>query len=728
MNKNCLELKGNGCSLDYFEKNAYFHGKLMTARDMLAEQKMHEAKLYTVNRFVLGDGLICGLETDKLRVDNGKLMVNINPGIGIDCCGRLVVVKGTGAVVTKEVKQIEEESGADYPEPMYLYVRYKECLKEAVPITGVEDACEEKCCYNHILEVFDVVYSTNPPGLSMPPDVNFPSKSEYDSDKKKALLKIAQDYYSQYLKSGCNDCTEHLIFLGVFKIDGEDKWELDETTKDYLKVGYTNKMLYDIIASHATNFGNPHEVTAEQVGALVSIDGVRNDGGDVDLIAKSGSAIEITPNDKNNSITIGENHSDDTENPHKVTAELAGALVSIDGVRNDGGDVDLIAESGSAIVITPDDGNNSITIGEKHSNDTENPHKVTAEQAGALVSIDGVHNDGGDVDLIAESGSAIVITPNDGNNSITIGEKHSNDIKNPHKVTAVQAGALASINSINNVHSNLDIVSSDGTISITNVNSDINLTLANALQDKISDLEDQVGSMQRYLMDKSLKYKLKAFSEVKERFGSMSAEKIVVLVKEALDNRIYTKPDEYLEVLKKMASVEKAVSEDIIKKVTEESYEKYMLSVKELAVAIRTGNVSMVAVAQDEVCEMAEWLESIEMIVVPDVVEIHIDQARKVIIGSGLAVGQVTEKFGDLEPGTVVDQYPKGGTEVSVGSSMDLAVVKESVSVWWKDSLRSYFYYDFRIGTPDTNFDYKADLSWWKDSLVNYFYKDMRIN
>jgi hypothetical protein len=672
MNTNCLELKGNGCSLDYFEKNAYFHGKLMTARDMLAEQVMHEGKLYTVNRFMLGDGLVCGLETDNLRMENGKLLVDIKPGMGIDCCGRLVVVKGTGAVVTKEVKQIEEENEPGYPEPMYLYIRYKECLKEAVPVPGVGDACEEKCCYNRILEVFDVVYSSNPPVQSIPHDVNFPSESDYENDNNKAVLKIARDYYNANLKSGCSDCTESLILLGAFtKKQNGEKWDLDETTTtDYLKVAYTNTMLYDIITSHATNFGNPHEITAEQ----------------------------------------------------------AGALVSIDGVHNDGGDVDLIAESGSAIVITPDDGNNSITIGENHSDDTENPHKVTAKQAGALVSIDGVSNDGGDVDLIAESGSAIVITPDDGNNSITIGEKHSNDTKNPHKVTAVQAGALASINSINNVHSNLDIVSSDGTISITNVNSDINLTLANALQDKISYLEDQVGSMQRYLMDKSLKYKLKAFSEVKERFGSMSAEKIVVLVKEALDNRIYTKPDEYLEVLKKMASVEKAVSEDIIKKVTEESYEKYMLSVKELAVAIRTGNVSMVAVAQDEVCEMAEWLESINLVVVPSVVEMHMDQARKVIIGSGLAVGQVTEKFGDLEPGTVVDQYPKGGTEVSVGSSMDLAVVKESVSVWWKDSLRSYFYYNFRIGTPDPNFDYRADLSWWKDSFVNYFYKDMRIN
>jgi hypothetical protein len=47
---------------------------------------------------------------------------------------------------------------------------------------------------------------------------------------------------------------------------------------------------------------------------------------------------------------------------------------------------------------------------------------------------------------------------------------------------------------------------------------------------------------------------------------------------------------------------------------------------------------------------------------------------------------------------------------------------------WWKDYLISYFYYNFRVGTPDPNFDYKADLSWWKDRLVNYFYEDMRIN
>lgn len=558
MNTDCLELKGNGCNLDYFEKNAYFHGKLMTARDMLAEQKMHEAKLYATNRFVLGDGLVCGLETDNLRVENGKLMVDIKPGMGIDCCGRLVVVKGTGAV-SKEVKQIEGETGTGYPEPMYLYVRYKECLMEAVPIPGAGDACEEKCCYNRILEVFDVIYSANHPALSMPPDVDFPSKSEYESDNKGALLKIAQDYYNQNLKSGCSECPEPMIFLGAFnKLGGEDKWKLDETeTGNYLKVAHTNKMLYDIITRHVNNFDNPHEVTAAQSGALVSVDGVSNEGGNVDLIPDG--AIEITPDNDNNSITIGENHSAKTDNPHQVTAEQIGSPISLKNVQNPGG--------------------------------------------------------------------------------------------------------------------NIDLASSDNTISIKTGINNIDLTLAKVLQDKISYFEDQIKSMQRYLMDKSLKYKLKAFSQIKERYGSTVAEKIIELVKEALDRKVYTDPEEYLAVLKELLELELAISEEIKDKVTEDSLKKYVLSVEALGKAMETENVSLVAVAQDEVCEMAEWLESaVEMVVVPDVIKQNIDLAKKNIVNAGLIVGKIDEIPSELEPGTVIDQKPVGGTEVPLGSAVDLRV------------------------------------------------------
>jgi len=145
-----------------------------------------------------------------------------------------------------------------------------------------------------------------------------------------------------------------------------------------------------------------------------SVDGVSNDGGDINLVPNN--AITITPNDTSNAIAIGETHSSNTSNPHSTTAAQVGALVSVDGVSNAGGNVDLV--SNNAITIASDDKSNTITIGETHSSDTSNPHSVTAAQVGALVSVDGVSNAGGNVDLVP--GSNISITPNDSFNTITI--------------------------------------------------------------------------------------------------------------------------------------------------------------------------------------------------------------------------------------------------------------------------------------------------------------------
>jgi len=53
---------------------------------------------------------------------------------------------------------------------------------------------------------------------------------------------------------------------------------------------------------HFNNTSNPHNVTAAQTGALVSIDGVSNAGGNVDLVA--GANISITPDNTDKNITI----------------------------------------------------------------------------------------------------------------------------------------------------------------------------------------------------------------------------------------------------------------------------------------------------------------------------------------------------------------------------------------------------------------------------------------
>ncbi len=80
--------------------------------------------------------------------------------------------------------------------------------------------------------------------------------------------------------------------------------------------------------------------------------------------------------------------------------------------------VNNLLASSDAITLSYDDIGNTLTIGESHSALTNNPHSVTATQVSALVSIDGVSNAGGNVDLV--NGGNVTITPDNTNNKITL--------------------------------------------------------------------------------------------------------------------------------------------------------------------------------------------------------------------------------------------------------------------------------------------------------------------
>ncbi|HUW18011.1 MAG TPA: hypothetical protein VMW16_01765 [Sedimentisphaerales bacterium] len=101
----------------------------------------------------------------------------------------------------------------------------------------------------------------------------------------------------------------------------------------------------------------PYATYAANVG-LMSVDGVSNPGGNVDLLSQN--AIAIAPNNTAKTITIGESHSPRKDNPHNVTSAQTGALASVDGVSNPGGNVDFVA--GANILITPDVQSKAITF------------------------------------------------------------------------------------------------------------------------------------------------------------------------------------------------------------------------------------------------------------------------------------------------------------------------------------------------------------------------------
>ena len=103
---------------------------------------------------------------------------------------------------------------------------------------------------------------------------------------------------------------------------------------------------------------------------------------------------------------------------------------SVEGVSSDGDNIDLIPQN--AITVTPNDAANTITIGELHSGNTSNPHNTTAAQIGVPISVDGVSNPGGNVDLIA--GDNVAINSSDAADTITISAPGMGDI------TSVNAG------------------------------------------------------------------------------------------------------------------------------------------------------------------------------------------------------------------------------------------------------------------------------------------------
>jgi hypothetical protein len=162
------------------------------------------------------------------------------------------------------------------------------------------------------------------------------------------------------------------------------------------------------------NEGQGNSISADMItpNVLSSVDGVSNDGGNIDLVA--GSNVTITPNDANNTITIS---SSGGAGGGDITAVTAGAGLTGGGAT---ADVNLDVGAGTGITVSADAValNTTYTDG-RYVNEGQGS-SITAGMItpDVLSSLDGVSNDGGNIDLVA--GDNVTITPNDGTNTITI--------------------------------------------------------------------------------------------------------------------------------------------------------------------------------------------------------------------------------------------------------------------------------------------------------------------
>ena len=245
------------CALHRSERNRYFHGKLMSARDMQAEQRYYRGLFTRQASLVTGQGVVSGLEVDLEEADDPEeaFDVTLRPGYAVDCCGRPVVVPNETTVTVEPDDDVDGGS-------VWVSLAYEECVRETVPVPGSEDACEQECEYNRILEVFDIRLEVPDPDRSPSkpvPPIDFPSKADVEDDADAALDAISREYESQDVPVGCQNGEAHTVFLGQYSSES-DGWERDASEHARSRV-YTNDMLYAALTRHVADFENPHQVS-----------------------------------------------------------------------------------------------------------------------------------------------------------------------------------------------------------------------------------------------------------------------------------------------------------------------------------------------------------------------------------------------------------------------------------------------------------------------------------
>jgi len=353
----------NDCSLHPFERNRYFYGKLLTVRDFETEQSYFIEKNRLINRLIHGRGIIYGLKADQPQIDDdGSLTIELSEGVALDCCGNEIVFPQKGLVTAK----------GTYDDGLYfLYLKYTEYNREPVPCLSNASACEEVCCYSRLRETFEVVISASPPAET--PGGAEPEDCCHGADDNPG------------------------IFIAAVNILGNGAAIDTNKTSEYRTFVYNNPLLHHLLEIlkkrvdlHLSDFENPHGTTAAQVGALVSIDGVSNPGGNIDLSA--GNSISINANNNNKAITISESHSVIAGNPHNTQHASTGPEPvnpgssdtgrnkhvsnadagrwnnSLTGIRvnggavlqNPGGLVDL--KAGQNVTLTADESGNTLVI------------------------------------------------------------------------------------------------------------------------------------------------------------------------------------------------------------------------------------------------------------------------------------------------------------------------------------------------------------------------------
>jgi hypothetical protein len=232
-----------------FEKNRFFDGKLMTARDMRAEQQYHAERLELVTRATTGSGIVRGLGVRSLEPTDGELEISVDSGVAIDGVGRPLVVD------TPTTKSVPAPEG----EEIYLFVRFDEVALESVPVPEADDPASETES-NRLVELFELTYRERPPDRESIRSVDIDADTIAD-DPPTVADRIAATYHEEH-RTGDGDTAKTAVYLGGFERQSDGNW-VDSETAPQPEYVHDHDMLYATLIDHIADTENPHQTEVE---------------------------------------------------------------------------------------------------------------------------------------------------------------------------------------------------------------------------------------------------------------------------------------------------------------------------------------------------------------------------------------------------------------------------------------------------------------------------------
>jgi len=235
---------GSAGELRQFEKNRFFEGKLMTARDMETEQTYHAGRFHLLNRLETGSGILRGLSIDSVEERDGELAVTVEPGVAVDRWGRPIVVEHTTTTT------LAPPNGDE----IYLFLSFAESSLESVPVPDVRGASEREHESNRTVEGFELTYRETPPEREPVPEAD--TRGDGASDPVRRARSVGDEYHRRN-RSSRDDPEDPAILVGAFERDRDDDWVESDASSPQL--AYDNEMLYAALIDHVTDTENPHE-------------------------------------------------------------------------------------------------------------------------------------------------------------------------------------------------------------------------------------------------------------------------------------------------------------------------------------------------------------------------------------------------------------------------------------------------------------------------------------